>query len=207
MMHQIRIRELILKDEITIEEYLYNLHSTIETLYICNSPLTYIPKLSRFTNLTKIDIRNTQLTKLPTLPDTLEILYVPNNKLESLPSFPKNLIHLMVHNNKLKYLPTLPNDNIMIYYFGIFSNEMMYGELMNYEGSRPLRKIINIVNRFRENYYNYKFGKKLFYSILKRRQLKKAWFDEYFRKIFHPSRFNYLLETYNYDMNEDEYFA
>lgn len=207
MMHQIRMRELFLKDEITIEEYLYNLHSTIETLYICNSPLTYIPKLSRFTNLTKIDIRNTQLTKLPTLPDTLEILYVPNNKLESLPSFPKNLIHLMVHNNKLKYLPTLPNDNIMIYYFGIFSNEMMYGELMNYEGSRPLRKIINIVNRFRENYYNYKFGKKLFYSILKRRQLKKAWFDEYFRKIFHPSRFNYLLETYNYDMNEDEYFA
>jgi hypothetical protein len=205
MMHQIRMRELFLKDEITIEEYLCNIHSNIETLYLYNSRLTYIPKLSRFTNLTGIDIRNTNLTKLPTLPDTLEILYVPNNKLEHLPSFPKNLIDLMVDDNKLKYLPTLPNDNINIHYFGIFTNKMMYGELMNYEGSRPLIKIINIVNRFRENYYCYKFGKKIFYRILKRRQLKKAWFDEYFRKIFHPSRFIRLLETYNYDMNEDEY--
>ena len=206
MRHQIRMRQLFNENEITIEEYLSNIYPQSGSLYITNNSLTYIPSLTRFTHLTSIDIRFTHLTKLPKLPDTLERLYVPSNKLESLPSFPKSLEELLIDDNKIRFLPELPNDDIIIVNSGIYNNKMMYKELVNYNGSRPLKKVINMIHRFREIYFICKFGKKLFYGILKRRQLKKPWFDEYFRKIFHPARFMYLLETYNYDMNEDEYY-
>ena len=205
MMHQIRMRKLFNENEITIEEYFSNIYPDSESLYIYNNSLTYIPSLTRFTNLINIDIRFTLLTKLPKLPDTLERLCVPSNKLESLPSFPKNLEDLLIDDNKIRFLPKLPNNDIIIVNSGIYNNKMMYGELVNYIGSRPLKMVINKIDRFRDIYFIYKFGKKLFYGILKRRQLKKPWFDEYFRKIFHPTRFIHLLETYNYDMNEDEY--
>ena len=58
---------------------------------------------------TEMDVSGKDLTSLPELPNSLEILYCNNNKLNSLPELPNSLERLWCHNNKLNSLPELPN--------------------------------------------------------------------------------------------------
>ena len=110
-----------------IEEYLNGLPANTISINIPNMGLTYLPNLSRFTNLIELHCPFNSLTTLPPLPPTLKILEINNNKLTSLPPLPEWLILLVVSSNKLTSLPPLNkcliqlicNDNQLITLPGI----------------------------------------------------------------------------------------
>ena len=91
-----------------IEIYLNSLSKNILTLDITSKNIKYLPDLTRFKNLKKLDCSYNQLTSLPTLPPNLEELFCFNNQLTSLPTLPPNLKKLFCSNNQLTLFPTLP---------------------------------------------------------------------------------------------------
>ncbi len=64
-----------------IELYLKDLSSHTTDILLNWNYLTYLPSLSRFTNLKILQCSCNYLTTLPELPLTLEKLYINNNKL------------------------------------------------------------------------------------------------------------------------------
>ena len=64
-----------------IKEYLNSLPENTVTINVSNKNLTYIPPLNRFTNLKKLYCNNNQLTQLPQLNSSLEILNCYDNEL------------------------------------------------------------------------------------------------------------------------------
>ena len=84
-----------------IEEYLNSLPRKITIINVANKGITYLPDLSRFTQLKELDCSNNQLTSLPKLNNSLLRLYCSNNKLTSLPKFNKKLQELSCDNNQL----------------------------------------------------------------------------------------------------------
>jgi len=94
--------------EFNIEEYLDSLPETIEEINISNTKITYIPSLSRFTNLKKLNCSYNKLTQLPELPFTLTHLYCYYNKLTVLPKLPSILTDLRCYTNNISYLQEFP---------------------------------------------------------------------------------------------------
>ena len=117
-----------------IETYLNSLSEDITILNISRNGLKYLPDLTRFKNLKKLNCPDNELTSLPNLPSTLEELNCSNNKLTFL-SFlpqnlkalncsinkltslilPENLLSLECSNNKLTSLQTLPQNLKALY--------------------------------------------------------------------------------------------
>lgn len=96
-------------DEIFFDviDYVNSLPDDIETIVINNKGVEFIPDLSRFTRLKRLDVANNKLTRLPTLYEPLEYLYCWNNLLEYLPEFPKTLKYVSCQHNRLTKLPKL----------------------------------------------------------------------------------------------------
>ena len=92
-----------------IEEYFNSLQDDVEDICISGQNLTYLPDLSRFTNLKGLFCSHNQLVTLPLLPNSLRGLYCSNNQLISLPPLPNSLTGLDCYSNKLVTLPPLPN--------------------------------------------------------------------------------------------------
>ena len=90
-----------------IKEYLNSLPENTVTINVSNKNLTYIPPLNRFTNLKKLYCSNNQLTQLPQLNSSLEILNCSNNQLIQLPELNSYLEILNCSNNQLTQLPEL----------------------------------------------------------------------------------------------------
>ena len=90
-----------------IKEYLNSLPENTETINVSNKNLTDIPPLNRFTNLKKLYCDNNQLTQLPQLNSSLEILNCSNNRLTQLPQLNSSLEILNCSNNRLTQLPQL----------------------------------------------------------------------------------------------------
>ena len=65
----------------------------------------YLAKHGRFV----INCAGKELTELPALPPTLQILYCQNNYLTALPTLPSALQRLDCENNRLTALPALPS--------------------------------------------------------------------------------------------------
>ena len=61
-----------------IENYLDSLPEDIETINVSRRNLTYLPSLKRFYKLKLLYCHNNQLTKLPELNDSLQILNCNN---------------------------------------------------------------------------------------------------------------------------------
>jgi Leucine-rich repeat (LRR) protein len=97
-----------------IEEYLNCLPEDIEEINIANNDITYLPELNRFKKLKSFNCRDNQITRLPRLPKTLELLFCQNNKLTCLPVLPKNLKSLNCSHNKIKRLTNLPEKLITL---------------------------------------------------------------------------------------------
>ena len=73
--------------------------------------MKYIKKYQLFDKvITELNLSNQNLTELPELPDTLEILYCHNNKLTELPELPETLEYLECDHNNLPY------DNLKSYW-------------------------------------------------------------------------------------------
>ena len=72
-----------------------------------NNQLTVLPQLPK--SLEILDCFNNQLTTLPQLPNLLEKLICWKNQLTALPPFPNSLQYLDCDNNQLTALPQFPN--------------------------------------------------------------------------------------------------
>jgi hypothetical protein len=97
----ISIRE---KKIFNIEGYLNSLPHDIAVIYLFNKGITYLPELTRFTELTELHCNFNELTCLPDLPKRLRVLECTNNKLTSLPELPNNLEILKLYKlNKFIY--------------------------------------------------------------------------------------------------------
>jgi len=159
-----------------IERYLNSLSNDIVILDISNKGITFLPDLTKFKNLKKLNCSNNKLTSLPTLPQKLKYLYCYNNKLTSLSTLPQNLKRLYCFNNKLTSLPTLPQN---LEELSCYNNELtslptlpqnlecfvycynpIY-EIVNNDSLIKIKQNIVILNNFRYLYYCLKLKKKL----------------------------------------------
>ena len=82
-----------------IETYLNSLPDDIEEINVFYKELSYLPDLSRFTNLKYLYCSHNQFISLPLLPDSLQELYCYNNQLSSLYPLPNSLEILFCKNN------------------------------------------------------------------------------------------------------------
>jgi Leucine-rich repeat (LRR) protein len=94
----------------TIERYLNSLPENILTLDIIGKGIEFLPDLTRFKNLRKLNCHNNKLTSLSNLPQSLEILYCTSNQLTSLSNLPQSLKELYCYSNKLTSLSNLPEN-------------------------------------------------------------------------------------------------
>ena len=162
-----------------IEKYINSLPDNTKYIYIGHLNLTYIPDLTRFTDLRELKCEHNNITALPTLPQSLSKLYCYCNKITVLPQLPPKLWYLdFNHNlvtnipqplppnlekincchNLLTFLPNLhPNIRIrrLYYYYNPIEEILRYGTVD--WPSEYLHIKIRIINRFRYTYYSTKF--------------------------------------------------
>jgi Leucine-rich repeat (LRR) protein len=112
-------REEIVTED--VQSCLDGLSENAVVINISNTDLTSISNLSRFTQLLHFNCNYNQLTSLPLLPDSLELLDCKYNQLTSLPSLPRDLQYLDCKFNKLKSLPLLPSKLVLL---DCFDNEL-----------------------------------------------------------------------------------
>ena len=70
---------------------------------------TSFNEIKNYDKVVYIDCSDNQLTSLPELPNSLQVLFCSMNQLTSLPELPNSLQYLYCHNNQLTELPNLPN--------------------------------------------------------------------------------------------------
>ncbi len=99
--------------EFNIQNYLNSLPEDTTEINVCNRGLTYLPDLSKFTNLQKLNCSHNKLKSLPKLNNTLINLDCGYNKLTKLPKLNENLQRLDCECNELSLLPNL-NINLQI---------------------------------------------------------------------------------------------
>ena len=63
----------------------------------------------------ELDLSHLELTTLPTLPDTLEVLRCESNKLTSIPRLPSNLKNMYCSDNNLRSFTTFPKSLRILY--------------------------------------------------------------------------------------------
>ena len=93
-----------------IEIYLNSLSDDIVELSICGKGIKFLPDLTRFKKLKKLNCHNNKLTSLSNLPQNLEILYCTSNQLTSLSDLPQSLKELYCTSNQLTSLSNLPEN-------------------------------------------------------------------------------------------------
>ena len=85
----------------------------IEEIYLIDYNLEtrniILSNFKNYTKLKKFNCHHNNLTELPNLPNSLEILHVSYNKLTKLPDLPNSLTHLYCNHNNLTELLNLPN--------------------------------------------------------------------------------------------------
>ena len=192
-----------------IESYLNSLPKDIETIYVSEQNLNYLPSLSRFTNLEILYCSHNNLTSLPPLPDNLKRLFCNTNKLTSLPPLNENLIYLDCNNNILTSLPPLPEklEELVCYrnkltslpplpekleYLCCFNNPI--SEIINGNNTSEIKKQIQILNNFRHLYYSLKYKKQF-----------RDWLWVKIRETIAMQRYNpsYLIENLQEDTDLD----
>ena len=136
----------------TIESYLNSLSEDILTLDIIGKGIEFLPDLTRFKKLKKLNCHNNKLTSLSNLPQKLEILYCTNNQITSLSNLPQSLKELYCANNQITSLYNLPQSLKELYCY----NNPFYKIV---EGNTLIKTKQNIqtLNNFCYLYYCLKF--------------------------------------------------
>ena len=155
--------------------------------------LNELPYLDDSINLGVLMLDNNSLTRLPYLTKTIYYLCCSNNKLREIPPLPDSLVHLYCENNDIYVLPFINDILYKNLYLVVFNNP-----ICNYifDGYKIQTKKINKLYKFRYNYYLRKYGKRIFYYLLKKRMMKiKQELMETSAKIMmNPKRIKRLLE-------------
>jgi hypothetical protein len=184
------------KDSIQISSLygLINLHrlriNDIKQLY-------ELPYIGDSNELGVLILDNNNLIKLPYLTNTIYYLCCDNNKLREIPSLPNNLVNLYCENNQIYVLPFINKKLYNKLYLVIYNNP-----ITNYifNGYKLETKKINKLYNFRYNYYLRKYGKRIFYYLLKKRmmKIKQELLETSAKIMMNPKRIERLLE-----MDED----
>ena len=217
--------------EFNIETYLNSLPEDIETIDISTHDLTFLPSLSRFKNLIKLNCSNNklislpplnenlkelhcsnnQLTSLQPLNENLELLYCENNQLISLPPFNKNLKTLGCYSNQLTFLPHL-NENLQN--LGCGKNQLTsLPDLTEnlkalYCSNNPIREIINgeTINQKRIQIQILNNFRHLYYSLKYKKQFRDwLWVRIREPKIRLKYSHSYLIENLQEDTDLDAF--
>jgi len=151
--------------------------------------LNELPYIGDSIDLGVLILDNNGLAKLPYLMKNIHYLSCNNNKLREIPPLPNNLVHLYCGNNEIYVLPNI-NEKL---YLSIYNNPI-YNII--FDEYQIQQKKINILYNFRYNYYLRKYGKLIFYYLLKKRMMKiKQELMETSAKIMmNPKRIERLLE-------------
>jgi Leucine-rich repeat (LRR) protein len=96
-----------------IDTYLNLLPDDELLINVSNLKLKYLPSLHRFNKLEQLYCQGNELTELPELNETLQILNCANNNLTCLPNLNSSLQELYCYNNYLLFLPEL-NPNLRL---------------------------------------------------------------------------------------------
>ena len=115
-----------------------------------------------------------------------------NNQIIKLNKLPNSLDYLSCHNNQIIELNYLPNSlRTLLCYNNPF-----------YYNFKPTRENINKVNKFRFNFYKYKFCNKIERYYLKYRTNKFK--EELIKVVMHPNKIQRILDITNCDIDELE---
>jgi Leucine-rich repeat (LRR) protein len=174
-----------------IQEYLDSLPENITELNLSNKNLTFIPDLTRFTNLTHLYCVNNQLTTLPMLPPTLIRLICYDNQLTCVSVLPSTLKDVRIHNNPLTSLPVLPSVLIILLCYNTRLIDLFDTNIYT------TRRIIlhsRKLSCFKHLYYSLRFKTRF------RDWLYKMVREPQAQKRFHP---NYLLTHLTEDADLD----
>jgi Leucine-rich repeat (LRR) protein len=82
------------------------LPKNLETLYASYCGLKYMPSLTDFHKLKRLDLSYNNLTKITDLPPNLEELYLNHNQLTEFPTLPSKVHHVDFARNKLTVFPS-----------------------------------------------------------------------------------------------------
>ena len=148
-----------------IETYLKSLPLDIKIINISSRNLTYLPDLSRFTKLIRLDCSYNYLIELP-----------PLNH---------NLVDLVCYNNDLTELPPLNNT---LKYLNCRYNKIYNENIEKYKHDYPNKLIIKTLRDFKYTYYCLKFKK--YFKIWLWEKVR----EPKIKLKFHPSHLNALEE-------------
>jgi hypothetical protein len=117
--------------------------------------------------------------------------------LREIPPLPDSLVHLYCENNDIYVLPFITDILYKNLYFVAYNNP-----ICNYifNGHKIKTKKINKLYKFRYNYYLRKYGKRIFYYLLKKKmmKIKQELLETSAKIMMNPKRIERLLE-----MDED----
>ena len=88
-------------------------------------------EIENYNKVVYIDCLTNQLSELPKLPNSLQILQSSINQLTELPKLPNSLQRLSCEHNNLKLLPELPNSFFDIWWFNNQFIKKKYKYLQN----------------------------------------------------------------------------
>ena len=155
--------------------------------------LNELPYLDDCINLGVLMLDNNSLTRLPYLMKTIYYLCCSNNKLREIPPLPDSLVHLYCENNDIFVLPFITDILYKNLYLVVFNNP-----ICNYifDGYKIRTNKINKLYKFRYNYYLRKYGKWIFYYLLKKRmmKIKQELLETSAKIMMNPKRIKRLLE-------------
>jgi Leucine-rich repeat (LRR) protein len=180
----------------TMISSLYGLFNLVR-LKITNIPhLIELPSFADSIHLKKLLCYENGLQYLPSyLPQTIDYIDCGRNNLKELPNkMPSQLKMLYCNHNQLHYLPLLSID-VRI---SCISNNPFFSYIGN-QYHRSFIKRNSIILRFRWNYYVLKFGRRFFFSMLRRRmsRYKNELLEMSARITMNPTRVMRLLEIYD----------
>ena len=168
---------------------LYGLTEMIRLKIMNIKNLIKLPYFEDSQKLKSLIIPLNNLLEIPNkLPHSLEYLNCSNNKLKRLPNISPNLESLYCNNNNIHMLPLI---QFHVKYLCFDNNPV---SILYTSGG--FHKINKILYYFRYNYYLRKFGKKIFYLVLKKRmnRYKRELLENSARISMNPKRVERLLD-------------
>ena len=183
-----------------IEAYLNSLPDDIEEINVFYKELSYLPDLSRFTNLKYLYCSHNKLVFLPLLPNSLKYLNCSHNQLVSLPLLPNSLDELECSGNCLGSLPLLPNllRELFCNFNKLSSLPLLPDSLQEiWCLGNPIYNIINSdnVNIVKEKVKNLNKFRLLYYCIKYKNKFRKWLWDIREKKAIEKYNPKYLIEN------------
>ena len=170
----------------------------IRKIDVSDTPIEKLPSLPL--GLEELDIGFcSNLKELPSLPKTLKVLSMSWTNIEKIPSLPEGLTHLNVSGCPLKMLPFLPKSLLSL---SVYDCQKMFLPRIITKIRNPFRRAIFYDDSYNEEYEPLEEYRErsnaLWYTINHTRRMKQSLVA----KAFHPSRVEKWLEVGGFELLE-----